>query len=280
MKTTLIAATLLLAGCAVTRPPTDAASVAAPRILSVAAEPGRTVDLVVLRPSRVRGVVLFGHGQGGQPSNYPRLMQALTGAGWLVVAPIHVDSLGHPRRAQFDQQAGFRARVADVAAAAKAAETLAPGKPLVAVGHSYGSLLAAMQGGALSAIIPARDARVRAVLAFSTPGRIPGLITPQSFTTLAVPTMVVTGDADTVPGFIPDWKQHLAMFDGSPVGDKYALVVRGGGHMLANNGTGPERDRAVAAGLDFLAAYGLGDAGAKARLASLRTNAGTEVRRR
>lgn len=282
MKTILFAATLALAGCAVDRPSAAVAVPAAPasETVSVPADATRLVDLLILRPAVVRGVALFGHGQGGQASNYPRLTRALTDAGWLVIAPLHVDSQAHPRRAQFDQPTGFAARVADVAAAAKMAETLAPGKPLVAVGHSYGSLLAAMQGGALSSRIPARNARVRAVLAFSTPGRIPGLITPQSFATLAVPTMVVTGDADTVPGFIPDWKQHLAMFDESPAGDKYALVLKGGGHMLAIDGAGPDRDRAMAASLDFLAAYGLRDPAAKARLTALRTTTRTDVRRR
>ena len=278
-------AATLLAGCAAV--PSNApgrvgkaAPVPASQVLTVDAEPGRTVDLVVLRPAVVRGVVLFGHAQGGDASRYKALGDALTGAGWLVIAPTHVDSLRHPRRAQFDQRTGFAARIADVAAAARAARTLAPGKPIVAVGHSYGSLLAAMQGGALSAAIPARDPDVRAVLAFSTPGRIPGLIGPQSYATLGVPTMVITGDADVVPGFIPDWTQHLAMFADSPAGDKYALIVKGGGHMLAIDGTGVEHDRAIAAGLDFLAAYGLGDPAAKARLGRLRSTAGMEVRRR
>lgn len=228
----------------------------------------------------MRGVALFGHGQGGHPSRYPQLLQALAAAGWLVVAPVHVDSLSHPRRAEFDQRAGFTARIADVAAAAKAAQRLAPGKPVVAVGHSYGSLLAAMQGGALSAMMPAREPAVRAVLAWSSPGRIPGLINPQSFATLAVPTMVVTGDADVVPGFVPDWRQHLAMFEGSPASDKYALVLRGGTHKLVIDGAGPAQSRAMAAALDFLAAYGRGDALAKARLARLRSDAAIDVRRR
>ncbi len=282
MKTLLAAAMLLLAGCALAPAAPDARSATAPlrETITVSAQAGRTVDMTVIRPRSIRGVALFGHGQGGQASAYPALLDMLTDAGWLVIAPLHVDSQAHPRRADFDQRAGFAARVADVAAAATLARTLAPGKPVVAVGHSYGSLLAAMQGGALSAMIPARDVDVRAVLAFSTPGRIPGLITPQSFATLAVPTMVVTGDADVVPGFIPDWKQHLAMYEDSPAGDKYALVLAGGGHMLVKDGVGPARDATMAATLDFLAAYGLGDAVAKARLAGLRSTPALDVRRR
>lgn len=282
MKTLMTAVLLALAGCATERsvPPASRASVAATsETLTVVAEPGRSLDLVVMRPAGIRGVALFGHGQGGHASNYPALTKALADAGWLVVSPIHVDSRAHPRRADFDQRAGFIARVADVAAAAKAAETLAPGKPLVAVGHSYGALFAAMQGGA-SAMVPAREAKIRAVLAFSSPGRIPGLITPQSYVSLGVPAMVVTGDADIVPGFVPDWKQHLAIYEDSPAGGKYALIVKGGGHMLVNEVSGVERDRAVAAGLDFLAAYGLGDRAARTRLDALRSTVGTEVRRR
>lgn len=276
---TWVAAILLLAGCAGNPPPASAPQPLSETI-SVAAEPGRLVDLVVRRPAKVRGVAIFGHGQGYDASHYPGLLASLTRAGWLVVAPIHVDALIHPRRAAFDQPGGFAARVADVAAAAKAAETLAPGKPIVAVGHSYGSLLAAMQGGALSAMIPARDPRIRAVLEFSSPGRIPALISPQSYATLSVPTMVVTGDADIVPGFIPEWRQHLASFEDSPAGDKYALVVAGGTHTLAVDGAGPAHGRAMAAAIDFLAAYGLDDRTAKARLATLRSSADIEIRRR
>lgn len=277
-----LAAAALITGCASPRPdmPVPAFTAPAVRTLTVTAQPGRTVDLAILQPTVVRGVVLFGHGQGGDISRYPQLTDALTRAGWLVIAPTHVDSMLYPRRAAFDQKAGFAARVADVAAAARTAREIAPGKPIVAVGHSYGALLAAMQGGALGAMIPARDPGVRAVLAFSTPGRIPGLITPQSFSTLAVPTMVVTGDADIVPGFIPEWTQHLAMFDGAAPGDKYALIVRGGGHMLAINQADKSATDAVADGLDFLAAYGLNDARAKARLRALRSTPAMEVRRR
>lgn len=277
-----LAAAALMAGCASSPPsaPVSASVASTVRTLTVTAQPGRTVDLAILTPATVRGVVLFGHAQGGDVTKYARLTDALTRADWLVIAPTHVDSMAHPRRADFTQQTGFTARVADVAAAARTARELAPGKPIVSVGHSYGSLFAAMQGGAMIAGVPARDPGLRAVLAFSTPGRIPGLVTPQSYGTLTVPAMVVTGNADVVPGFIPEWTQHLAMFDGSVAGDKIALIVKGGGHMMAIDGTGDDADRAVAAGLDFLAAHGLADRAAASRIRALRSTPGTQVRRR
>lgn len=148
---------------------------------------GRDVVLSIWRPSTVKGVVLFGHGLGGQPGGYDRLLTLWKDAGWLTVAPMHVDSQAHPRRSDYTPQTGFPTRIADLAAASQVAARLAPGKPKAAAGHSYGSLFAAVQGGALSAMTQARDPEVKAVVQYSTPGRIPGLIGPDAFAGLAVP---------------------------------------------------------------------------------------------
>lgn len=273
-----LAAALALAACASDRAPFATATAAAPAntVLTVAAEPGHTVDIRIARPARVRGAMLFGHGAGSDPFQYAELAAAFAREGWLVLSPLHRDSRVHLNRVDFATQAGFAARVAELDAAARLAEKLAPGKPLVAVGHSYGSLFAAMRGGALAGMGPPHSIPVRAVLALSSPGRIPGLIGPGSYSGLRVPTMVVTGDADLVPGFVSDWHQHLAAYEDSPAGDKFALVVKGGTHSGSADPLGP----AFSTARDFLAAYGLGDRAARTRLDALRSTVGTEVRRR
>ena len=279
-----LAAALALGACAVAdrNPPSQAATPApvsvqpATSVQTIPAEPGHTVDIHITRPAQVRGVMLFGHGAGSEPSQYAALAAAFAQDGWLVLTPLHRDSRAHPNPVPFVGRAGFAARVTELDAAARLAGSLAPGKPLVAAGHSYGSLFAAMRGGALAGMGPPPSVPVRAVLALSSPGRIPGLIDPSSYSGLRVPTMVITGDADLVPGFVTDWRQHLAAFEDSPAGDKFALILPGGTHRGVVDPSGP----AFAAARDFLNAYGLGDRGARARLDAAKSSATLEFRRR
>lgn len=243
----------------------------------------RAVEVTVLHPPREPvGVALFGHGLGGHVSNYPALTQGLVGAGWIVMAPMHVDSLRHPQREAFDMRASFGARLADWGVVGKLAEQAAPGMPVVAAGHSYGSLFAAMLGGALDKAAPVRNPAVKAVLACSTPGVIPGLVYPGAYASLAVPMMTVTGDKDVVEGFVADWRDHLVPFETSPAGGNVALVFAGGDHSLmgGERPAGAQFPRAMAAAGDFLAAKAAGDAAAAGRLAGLVSGDGLEVRRR
>jgi len=240
---------------------------------------GRKVDMLVSRPALIRGVAIFGHGLGGAPGNYGRLFKALNDRGWLVVAPLNVDSLSYRGQRPRDERAAFSARIADQGAAAELGRRLAPGQPLVAVGHSFGALIASIKGGALANIAPARDPGVKAVLMFSSPGRIPGLSVPENFRSLAVPTMMVTGTQDVIPILLPDPRAHLTVVEGAPKGTATALVVRGGGHNMIERDSGPGRDTAVEAALDFLDAYGRGDTKALARVRALRSSDRVEVRR-
>lgn len=288
-KTTLAA--LALAACAGESPSTSTAKATEPA--AIPAKPGRetvTVDVggrqmevLVSRPALIRGAAIFGHGLGGAPGNYPKLIAALNERGWLVVAPTHFDSLARRDPVRLDDRilfTAFQARVDEQGAAARLAKREAPGLPLVAVGHSFGALFAAMKGGALAGLAPtARDPDVRASLMFSSPGRIPGVAVPQNFASMQVPLMTVTGTRDVVGGFIPDARAHLTAFEGAPAGRKLALIVQGGGHNLIERDAGPGRDRALEAALDFLDAHGRGDRAAAARLAALESNRAFEVRR-
>lgn len=244
---------------------------------------GRQVEMLVSRPALIRGAAIFGHGLGGAPGNYPKLIAALNARGWLVVAPTHFDSLSRRDPVRLDDRilfTAFQARIDEQGAAATLAKREAPGLPLVAVGHSFGALFAAMKGGALANIAPqARDPDVRASLMFSSPGLIPGIAVPQNFASLQVPLMTVTGTNDRVGGFIPDPRAHLTAFEGAPAGRKLALIVQGGGHHIVERETGGARDRALEAALDFLDANGRADRAAAARLAALESDRTLEVRR-
>ncbi|WP_176484641.1 alpha/beta fold hydrolase [Sphingomonas spermidinifaciens] len=222
--------------------------------------PTRTTKLSAWRPARSRGTVVFSHGHGSWPTRYEALAARLNAAGWSVIAPVHVDSMRHPDRAKFTMQASFGERIADLNAAIAG---VSAEQPVVLVGHSFGTLGALCLGGALGYIAPFRAPRVKAVLGFSTPGKVPGLIQPTAYTTLAVPVMVVTGTEDRVPGFVADPADHLFVSETAP-GPAYTIVAKDGGHELVADGAA--LTRYVPAIEHFLSAYGLGDAKALAAL--------------
>lgn len=222
-------------------------------------------------PAKPRGVALFSTGHGSWPDRYAALTRHLAEQGWAVLSPLHVDSMRYPDRAKFTMQASFGERIADMGAAAAVAARAYPGLPVIAVGHSFGTLTALCLGGALSYIAPFRVPAVKAVLGFSTPGKIPGLIQPSAYASLAVPAMVVTGTADTVPGFVADPADHL--FVGQTAGKAaYTLIVKDGGHELVADATAMAR--VLPAADLFVAAYGRGDTAAAAKLKTWTAPAG------
>ena len=228
----------------------------------------RELALSVFRPAAPKGVIVFSHGAGGSPEAYAALLETWSQAGFLVVAPLHVDSQKHPRRAEHTIRSAFPLRIADVGAAAGWAGSVAPGLPLAYAGHSYGALMSQMRGGALEAMIPARDPNAKAVLCFSSPGTIQGLMGPTAFQTLNVPTLMLTGERDVVPGMAPNWRDHLRAVEESPAGDKYAWIGKSVDHGLAHHPEHPAFAEASALSVTFLKAHLLGDAKAKAALAA------------
>ena len=92
-------------------------------------------------------------------------------------------------------------------------------------GHAYGAftaLLVAGMNGTLS------DARVRAAVVMSPPGpsTMRG-ITPQSFATLKVPVMFMTGTNDRGASESEDVSWRKQAFENSPSGDKYFVLIDG-----------------------------------------------------
>ncbi|MET0336645.1 MAG: alpha/beta hydrolase [Caulobacter sp.] len=228
---------------------------------------GREVSLSLWKPASPRGVILFSHGAGSWPWRYHELLSQWRDAGFLVVAPLHMDSQKHPNR-QTDLKAALGLRVADMVVAGTIADRTAAGLPRGAAGHSYGALGAMIAGGALEPMISARDKQVKAVVAISSPGVIPGLIAPNAYQSLAVPSLTITGDADVVPHFVTAPKDHLRAFETAPAGDRYAMVLKGGTHDLIGLDftTHPATAEAAAVSTEFLKAEILGDATAAAAL--------------
>ena len=254
--------------------------VAAATHVELAAPDGRKIDVSVWQAADERGVVIFSHGFGGSPAAYSRLLSPWVDDGFTVVAPLHVDSLRHPQRASFDGPAAFSTRIVDLAVVRGFLRATHAGKPLIAAGHSFGSLMSLIEGGAVTVAGPLGDPDVKAVVAFSSAGDLAGVIGPDTYAALTTPTLMITGDADLVEGYVTDWHAHRSPFDRSAPGDKMLLVFEGGDHLLVRNADQPDFDLIVRTTTDFMEAYGLGDAAARARLDALSAPAGVSLERR
>lgn len=241
---------------------------------------GRAIDLSVWTAPNERAVVVFSHGFNGEPAAYQKILTRWAEAGFTVVAPLHVDSLRHPHHDDYDRRAGFVTRIEDLAVARGFVAATHPGKPLIAAGHSFGSLMSLMEGGAVTVAGPMGDPAVKAVVALSSAGSIPGLVTPHTWAGLSAPLLMITGDRDLVPGFVTDWHDHRAPYDQSPAGGRMLMVFAGGDHSLVRDADAEDFERIVAATTDFMAAYGLGDAEALARVTAMPEARGLSIERR
>lgn len=284
----LLAATLALAAAPSLARAAESLELGAegPRLTTTVKAGERDVELTAYGPKKPAGVVLFSHGAGNSPAGYGALFDAWAKAGFLVVAPLHVDSQQHPKRAEHTLQSAFPLRMADLTAAAAWASEAAKGLPIAAAGHSYGALTAAIRGGALETIVHGRDPAVKAVVCFSTPGVIPGLIRPDAYAALTPPLFLATGDQDLVPGVVADWHDHLRPFETSPAGEKYAWIGKGVDHKFGGAfaaGEGPQaaafRDAASTSAV-FLRAQLLGDAAASKALSVKSKGDLAELRKR
>lgn len=242
--------------------------------------PQRSTTMETWVPAKVKGVVLFSTGHGSWPEKYDAIASAWMAAGFAVIAPVHVDSVHYPDRDKFTREASFGERIADMKAASAYAGRTWPGKPVVAAGHSFGTLTALCLGGGLATLGNFRDPSVKAVQGFSSPGRIPGLIGPDAYAGDALPVMIVTGDQDTVPGLVTDWHDHLLPVQASPAGNKFAVTYPGAAHELIGHPDNANYASAVSVSTDFLKAYGLGDRQALAKLSNSKDAEGATWLRR
>lgn len=245
---------------------------------------GRVVTYSIWRPQNARAAIVFSHGAGGKPQNYEALTSIYRAAGILIAAPLHVDSLDHPHHADYDRVGSFRARCEDMTAGFGLLRGLAPTTPIAVSGHSYGSLMSLITAGGCQPVVPQPLVPgIKAVVSFSSAGKVPTLIHENSYSGLTAPLMLVTGDQDTVEDAnITDWHDHLYPFQTSPAGNKVALVYAGGHHnliggQLAADPSGPD---AMHNGADFILGYAAGDADALARVNALQTSAVRQVMRR
>ena len=251
-----------------------------PETLNIPAPDGRMISMRIWPAADEKGIVVFSHGYNGSPEAYQRILSAWAEHGYTVVAPLHVDSLLHADHAQYDNQAAFSARLMDLAVARAMMKQAHPGKPMIVAGHSFGSLMSTIEAGAVTVAGPQGDPDVKGVIAFSTAGNIPGVVTPQTYETLDVPLLVITGDRDVVPGYVADWQDHRAAFDLSPAGGKMLVTVEGGDHELVANADADDFALLTRVTEAFLDAHATNDTSAAAQLAEVTAPVGVIIERR
>jgi pimeloyl-ACP methyl ester carboxylesterase len=268
------------------------ARAAAPIHITLTTKSGRAISVSRWRPAgRKRGTILFSHGALSSPAYYDLLIDPWVAAGHEVWAPLHVDSTDHPDRAAFAGPQGWAARMEDMHVLADHVGA----RQYIAAGHSFGGLVALTLGGASPVSPPGwsgplSDTRASAVVAFSPPGPMPGLVEPGSYASVAVPALIQTGTADlpyTPPGTPKDpesWRKHLLAYEEPRLdGGRYALILDGvdhyfGGAICNFDRPGPrkvvEASQAAEIAALFMAAQDYRDKSAKARLAAQLKRAG------
>lgn len=219
-------------------------------------EDGRSVPLTVFAPAAPGEypLVAFSHGAFAAPGRYAAMLEPLAAAGFVVIAPMHVDSEDYPRAegepARPAHPVTWAGRTADMeralapdaairAALAENGLALEDGK-VIALGHSYGALIAQLYGGAVAvepdgSSVDRRDPQVDAVVAFSPPGPMPGLMAAKGWASLSTPALTITGTADVLPGFIDDWRAHVVAHEQAPEGARALWVGEGIDHYFGGS---------------------------------------------
>lgn len=219
------------------------------QITTLEAADGRDVNVRLLYPRSgcdYCDVIIFSHGALATHDRYDALLEAWAAAGFIVAAPLHVDSEAHPRREEYGQQQSLPLRVDDYEIVAHAVidgvfsadAPISVSGTLIAAGHSFGAMIAQLAGGATTheavGALGVTDeiAGPEAVIAISPPGPIPNYITAAGWSGIDVPMLVVTGTEDVLPGFIDDWRQHLVSFEAARAAPAYAVIFEGVDHYF------------------------------------------------
>lgn len=215
---------------------------------------GKTLTVRVFYP-RDGGpypLIVFSHGYGGTPAAYQSFLTAWAAHGYVIVAPEHADA-GAIGRGGFRTQMrtmlqviadpdALAARVSDVKLCIDNIPMIERQVPdlagridrtAIAVGgHSFGAETAMGIAGASYDNNPGgnyRDPRVKAALAMSPEGAGVMGLNQNSWSTIAIPMMIMTGSRDIEPG--RSAQVRLDAYRLSPPGDKFACFIDGATHF-------------------------------------------------
>lgn len=196
---------------------------------------GRAIPVTIIAPTK-RGhypVIAFSHGAFSAPSRYRAMLDPIAAAGYVIVAPMHADSELMKSDKPPSQAFVWQSRNEDMALALAATPANADKRRRAAMGHSYGALIAQVAAGAVAANSPPSPQRPpQALVAWSPPGPMPGLIDAKGWSSIGTSALTITGTADIIPGFINQWELHRTAHDQTPAGARWLWVGQGVDHYF------------------------------------------------
>ncbi len=213
-------------------------------VITVETSTGRTVPVRAIYPTDSEpdpvGVILFSHGAFSDYDMYDRVTDAWAESGFLILAIRHIDSPKNPLNKSYTQDQQWKLRLEDMRTITYKLENIIAKiskltrkvntEQLVMSGHSYGAITAMAVAGAVTTDMNTKNKirvanpGVKAVIAMSPPGLIPGYIEKNSFDQMTTPLLLQTGTADILENFIPEWEMHKAAYELSPAGEKWLTV--------------------------------------------------------
>lgn len=235
---------LLQTGCATQPAASNDQNSVAHSVISVETTTGRAVPVRAIYPTDSEpdpvGVILFSHGAFSDYDLYDRVTDAWAESGFLILAIRHIDSPQNPLNKSYGQEQQWKLRLEDMRTTTDELDNIIAMLPqltrkveterLIMSGHSYGAITAMAVAGAVTtdmstkAKIRVVNPGVRAVIAMSPPGLIPGYIEQDTFNQMTTPLLLQTGTADVLENFIPKWEMHKAAYELSPAGHKWLTV--------------------------------------------------------
>lgn len=215
----------------------------------MALENGHAFGVEILHPGRAGNypLIVFSSGNFASPDRYRRLLDPIAAAGYVIASPVHLDAevlaldppapplqVWQTRNEEFAFLAAAPAPL--IKLLADNGVKLSPGRTGL-MGHSYGALVAQTGAGAkawqMTGPPPDRTiAGADVLVALSPPGPIPGTILAEGWNTIALPSFTQTGTADILPGFIDNWRSHLASHEQTPPGARWLWVGDGVDHYF------------------------------------------------
>jgi dienelactone hydrolase len=206
-------------------------------------------------------VIAFSHGYGGSKDGYRELCRYWASHGYVVIQPNHDDAdalkgglaalAERPRMRDqmmhdLAQPENWQNRVLDLATCLDSLDEIEERVPsagsaidptrIGAGGHSFGAFTTHLIGGATIRLPGAStetsyaDPRPAALLGMSAQGSGWMGLAADSWRSFTRPMMLMTGTLDRgFAGHPPQWR--LEPFHLAPPGDKYAIFIKGAGHM-------------------------------------------------
>lgn len=173
-------------------------------------------------------LAILSHGAFASDADYDAIALPLVNLGYRVAIPTHPDSKSHPLNESFDPKKYAAYRFEDHHLILEhVAKTQGEDTPWIAVGHSFGALIAANFAGATTDQSLTRQSALglpRHAVVLSPPGAISFGSQDEAMKALKSSTLLVTGTNDLVPTMIDDWEDHLALYKAAPKGQVVALV--------------------------------------------------------